>query len=236
MEAYQKAGMQPTYVVDDAQSALLRSVFGWMFLGLAVTGVTSLFVLGTPALLQTLAGGAMWVLFLVELGLVFWLSARGLQMSASKATGVFLLYSALNGITLAPIALVYTGHSISSAFAIAGTMFGAMAMYGYVTKRDLSGWGSFLFMGLIGLILASLVSFFIGGGGMMSFVINIVGVIIFVGLTAYDVQKIKHMGASMMGGGADVGVRQVAILGALSLYLNFINMFIFILRLIGDRD
>jgi hypothetical protein len=235
MEAYQKAGMQPSYVVDDSQSALLRSVFGWMFLGLAVTGVTSLFVLGTPALLNTLLGGPMFVLMFAELGLVFWLSARAMKMSASKATGVFLLYSALNGITLAPLAFMYTGHSISSAFAIAGTMFGVMAMYGYVTKRDLSGWGSFLFMGLIGVILASIVSFFMGGGGMMSFIINIVGVIVFVGLTAYDVQKIKRMGASM-GVGGDVGVRQVSILGALSLYLNFINMFIFILRLIGDRD
>lgn len=215
------------------QSTLLRSVFSWMFVGLFVTFGVSLAVLNTPAFRFLLTPAITLTLCVVELGLVAWLCLRVMKMSPSKATTVFLAYSALNGITLAPLFYIYTSESVASAFLVSSSMFGAMALYGYTTKKDLSSWGSFLFMGLIGVLIASLVSFFWSSSAFI-FAINIASVVVFTGLTAYDVNRIKSMNSqySSMGGEQ----RNFAIIGALSLYLNFINLFITMLRLFGDRD
>ncbi len=180
-----------------------------------------------------LSRGILLVLMLVELGVVFWLSSRAMSMSRAEATGYFLLYAALNGITLAPLAFVYTGATITSVFWTTAGVFGTMACLGYITKIDLSGMGSFLLMGLWGIVIASILQFFFHSD-MFSFVVNVCGVIVFTGLTAWDVQKIKNMGS-----GIDIesdNFRRVAILGALSLYLDFINLFIMLLRLMGGRN
>lgn len=238
MENFQSAPVRPAYAIAESQSALLRSVFSWMTIGLLLTGGVASYVLATPSLAQTLLSpGKLMALMVVELGLVLFLSVRVNKMSAGAASATFLLYSALNGITLAPLALYYTGQSISQAFVIAASAFAGMAMYGYVTKRDLSGWGSFLMMGLIGILVSSLVLMFFHSG-VASFAVNIAGVIVFTGLTAYDVQRIKHLGDSSYGmsDGGELAQRRIAIVGALSLYLNFINLFITMLRLVGNRD
>jgi len=230
MDNYQ-ATMRPAYAVDEAQSALLRSVFGWMALGLLTTALVSGYIIGNQALLFK-AMDWIFPLIIMELGLVWWLSARIMKMAPAKATGIFLAYSALNGITLAPLAYAYTEQSITTAFVSSAGMFGAMALYGYVTKKDLSGMGSFLMMGLFGLIIASIVSIF-WHSTMLNFIINVAGILIFAGLTAYDVQKIKRIGAEVSSG--TDSYRRYAIIGALRLYLDFINMFLFMLRLFGDR-
>ena len=238
MSEFQATTMRPGYAVSEAQSSLLRSVFGWMTLGLMTTGLVSMFVLNTPGIRNALFGpqgatGFLYLLLFVELGLVFWLSARVMKMSAAKATAIFLLYSGLNGITLSPLAMAYTQASLTSTFMITAGTFASMAVFGYVTKRDLSGMGSFLMMGLFGLIIAMIVSIF-WMNDTLNFVISVLGVLIFTGLTAWDVQRLKQMGA-----GVDAGTdnfRRISILGALSLYLNFINLFIMLLRLMGGRD
>ncbi len=233
MNNYQET-IRPAYAVSDATSALLRSVYTWMTIGLFTTGFVATYVLYTPAITNTLLSpGLIMFLCLVELGLVFWLSARVMQMSTTKATTVFLLYSALNGITLAPLALVYTGESIASTFMITGGLFGTMAFYGQVTKRDLSGMGSFLMMGLIGVIIAAVVNMFMQSSA-LAFGISCVGVLVFTGLTAYDVNQIKRMGSQVSSGTDDF--KRVTILGALKLYLDFINLFIMLLQLLGRRD
>ena len=159
-----------------------------------------------------------------------------MTLSATTAAGLFLLYSALNGATLAPLAYVYTSASIVSTFMITAGVFATMAFYGYVTKRDLSGMGSFLMMGLVGIIIAGVVNMFLMSGP-VSFAISILGVLIFTGLTAWDVQQIKNMGAQLgTGSSGTVTYQRMAILGALKLYLDFINLFIMLLRLLGDRD
>ena len=232
--SFSEQTLRPAYDIADTQSALLRSVFWWMTVGLVITGFVSMFVANTPTLIETVASSPGLLLFLLfaELGLVFWLSARVMKMSAKKATGVFLLYSALNGITLAPLCLVYTGASIASTFMVAGGMFGGMALFGTVTKKDLSGMGSFLMMGLWGIILAMIANFFFQSPG-LSFGISVIGVIVFTGLTAWDTQKIKNMGAQVRPG--DSSFQNYSIIGALTLYLDFINLFIMLLRLMGDR-
>lgn len=226
--------IKPAYAVADAQSALLRSVFGWMTLGLLTTGLVAMYVLNTPAIAGKLLNtGTLIVLIIAELILVGWLSLRVMKMSPGKATGVFLAYSAINGITLAPLALVYTGESISSVFMITSALFGSMALFGYVTKKDLSGVGSFAMMGLWGIIIASVVNIFMQNSA-VHFAISVAGVIVFTGLTAWDVQKIKRMSSSVQEGTDNF--RRYAILGALMLYLDFINLFIMLLRLMGSRD
>lgn len=217
-------------------SAFMRGVYSWMAGGLALTAVMSLAVVSSPALMQAIFGSPLiWVLLIAELGMVFYLSARVSRMSPGAATGLFLVYSGLNGVTLAPIFLVYTGSSIASAFAVSAGMFVAMSVYGMVTKRDLTSLGSFLFMGLIGLLLAMLVNVFLKNT-MMDLIISCVGVLIFTGLTAYDTQKLKDMGdyAPMDDAAA---LRRGSIMGALTLYLDFINLFLMMLRLFGSsRD
>jgi FtsH-binding integral membrane protein len=221
------------YAIGQSSSALIRSVFGWMAAGLCLTGMVSGYVISNPAIAQSLfSPGKLIALSLVEIGLVIWLSARIMQMTAGTATAVFLGYSALNGITLAPLAYVYTGESVTSAFLTAAGMFAAMVFYGTVTKKDLSSWSSFLMMGLWGVIIASLVNLFFQSAA-MSFVMSVAGVVVFTGLTAYDVNRLKQMGGSVSEGTPDF--RRVGILGALKLYLDFINLFVMLLRLMGDR-
>jgi uncharacterized protein len=213
-------------------TAFLRKVYGWMFVGLGVTAAVSLGVAGSPTLLQAIFGNKLlfFGLIIAELGLVFYLSARVSKISPATASGLFLLYSALNGATLAMIFIAYTGTSIATTFAVTAGMFGALALYGTTTKRSLAGVGQFVFMGLIGLILASVVGMFVKSQG-LQFVISIVGVIVFTGLTAWDAQKLKAMAVAVPEG----QVGSYAVVGALSLYLDFINLFLFMLRFLGGR-
>jgi FtsH-binding integral membrane protein len=212
----------------------IRSVYGWMGAGLTLTGVVSALTISSPAALQ-LIFGTKWVFYALlfgELGLVIWLSSAITRLSARAATGMFLFYAALNGVTFAVIFLAYTRTSIASTFFITAGTFGAMSLFGYVTKKDLSSWGSFLFMGLIGVIIASVVNIFLKNP-MIYWVVTYCGVIVFVGLTAYDTQKIKAMAAQ---GFSDSDTeRKGAIIGALKLYLDFINLFLMLLRIFGRR-
>ena len=214
-------------------AGVMRRVYGKMSLGLLVTAITSYLMLSTPALLNILFSSTMtiWILFAVELGLVIYLSARIDKLSTGVATTLFYVYSALNGVALTPIFLAYTGSSIAMTFAITAGTFGAMTIFGYVTRQDLSKIGSFLFMALIGLILCAIVNMFMHSST-MDLLISCAGVLIFVGLTAWDTQSIKRMTAE-----ADPSmVGKVATMGALSLYLDFINLFLYLLRFFGSRD
>jgi len=220
----------------EASTVFLAKVFNWMAIGLGLTGLAAFLTVNSQAALQFVFGNKMvfYGLIFGELGLVFYLSARIERISAQAATGLFVVYSILNGVTLSAILLLYTMTSVAATFFIAAGMFGAMAVYGFITKKDLSSWGSFLFMGLIGIIIAMVVNIFLASS-MMSWVISGIGVIIFTGLTAYDVQQITRMGEQgIMNGGAAV-IRKGAIMGALKLYLDFINLFLMLLRFMGDR-
>lgn len=217
---------------DVRVTAFLSKVYGWMFLGLLITAGTAFAVSTSPVLIETfiLNRVLFWILVLGQLGLVFYLSARVDKIAPATAAGLFLLYSAMVGVTSSVILLVYTGASIVSAFMIAGAMFGAMAVFGTFTRRSLAGVGQFMFMGLIGLIIASVVNIFLLNSA-MAFVISVVGVIVFTGLTAWDAQRLKQMAVAL----PDGRVGSYAVVGALSLYLDFINLFFFILRLFGGR-
>ena len=214
-------------------AGVMRKVFGKMALGLFATAITSFLMLASPTLMGLLFSTSMtiWILFAAELGLVIYLSARIDKLSTGTATALFYVYSILNGVALTPIFLAYTGASIATTFAITAGTFGAMAIFGYVTRQDLSKIGSFLFMALIGLIVCGLVNLFLRNS-MMELLISCAGVLIFVGLTAWDTQAIKRMCAeadpSMLG--------KVATMGALTLYLDFINLFLHLLRIFGSRD
>ena len=203
-----------------------------MFLGLLLTAGTAVVVASSPTLIETLILNRVlfWILLIAQLGLVFYLSARVDKVSPVTAAVLFMVYSAMVGVTSSIIFLIYTGASIVSAFVIAGGMFGTMALFGSFTKRSLAGVGQFMFMGLIGLIIASVVSIFWFNDVVM-FVINVVGVLIFTGLTAWDAQRLKQMAVAL----PDGRVGSYAVVGALSLYLDFINLFFFILRLMGGR-
>lgn len=214
----------------------VRSVYNWMAVGLGLTGLVAFYVANSPAMLKLIFGNKLifFGLIIGELALVFSISARVNKMRASTATGLFLLYAALNGATLSVIFLMYTASSITSTFFICAATFVACSVYGMTTKRDLTSLGGFLMMGLIGIIIASLVNMFMRSSG-MSMIISYIGVIVFVGLTAYDTQKLKTMALSQPAG-LDAGVvRKGAILGALSLYLDFINLFLMLLRIFGSR-
>lgn len=212
------------------QNTLIRQVYAWMGAGLAITAFMALVTLSSPAILNAVLSNKLlfYGLMIGELALVFTLSGAINKLSAATATLIFIAYSALNGVTLSVVALVYTANSITSTFVITGGMFGAMSVYGYMTKRDLTSWGSFLFMGLIGVVIASVVNIFVGSST-VSWVISGIGVIVFTGLTAYDTSKIKEMAAQGTEG------RKPAILGALTLYLDFINLFLMLLRFTGNR-
>lgn len=227
-----QATLRPAYVTEESQASLLRSVFGWMSLGLITTALVSLYVLNTPVVTQKILNpGTLILLAFVELGLVLWLSARVMKMSGTTATAVFLAYSALNGISLSPLALVYTGESLTSTFMVTAGLFGSMALYGYVTKRNLASMGSFLMMGLWGVLLASIVNLFFHSSS-LGFALSCIGVIVFTGLTAYDVNTIRNYGAQAEPG--TESFRRVAIIGALRLYLDFINLFLMLVRFLGN--
>ncbi len=230
--SWNQASYVPADVRDVRVTAFLSRVYGWMFLGLLLTAGTAVVVASSPVLIKTLIlnRGLFWIMLFAQLGLVFYLSARVNKMAPATAAILFLLYSALVGITTSTIFLVYTGASIMSAFVVAGGMFGAMAVFGSLTKRSLAGVGQFMFMGLIGLIIASIINIFVFSN-MLSFVISVIGVLVFTGLTAWDAQRLKHMAVAL----PDGRVGAYAVVGALSLYLDFINLFFFILRLMGGR-
>ena len=216
------------------ETRFLTRVYGWMAGGLAATALMAWITLSTPALLQLVFGNrfVFYGLLIGELALVAWLSGLVGRMSASTAAIVFVAYSALNGLTLASVFLVYTSGSIVSTFVVTAGTFGAMSVYGLVTSRSLDGLGSFAFMGLIGVILASVVNLFLRNS-MLEFVISCVGVIVFVGLTAYDTRKLKVM-AARVDADSEEG-QKGAIQGALALYLDFVNLFLMLLRLVGNR-
>lgn len=217
----------------DAATIFLAKVFNWMAVGLGLTGIIA-FITAHTAMAQMIIGTPLFIiLILAELGLVFYLSARIDKIQASTATGLFLGYSVLNGLTLSVIFLAYTSSSIAATFFITAGMFGAMAVYGLVTKRDLSGWGSFLFMGLIGIIIATIVNIFLQSSNLY-WAISFLGVFIFTGLTAYDVQKIKRMGEQGIMSQGEQAITKGAIMGALALYLDFINLFLMLLRFFGS--
>jgi uncharacterized protein len=213
-------------------TSFLRGVYGWMCVGLAVTAGVAVSIAGSDAAVQTLVGNRIlfFGLLLAELGLVFYLSARVSKLSSSTAALLFLAYSALNGVTISLILLVYSGQSVANTFFVCAGMFGALALYGTTVRRSLAGVGQFMFMGLVGLILASFVGMF-WRSNTLQLMISVVGVIVFTGLTAWDAQRLKQMALALPAG--QVGAYTVV--GALSLYLDFVNLFLFLLRLLGNR-
>ena len=218
-------------------NAFIRSVYNWMAIGLALTGFVAFYVANDQGMQQLIFGNRMifFGLIIGELALVFTLSARVQKMQASTATALFVLYAALNGATLSFIFLVYTKSSITSTFFVCAATFVACSIYGMVTKRDLTSMGGFLTMGLIGIIIASVVNMFVRSSG-MSMIISYIGVLVFVGLTAYDTQKLKTMAMTQPADLSAGVIRKGAILGALSLYLDFINLFLMLLRILGNRE
>ena len=234
MERFETAPVYGSASVQAAEraTAFLRSVYAWMCAGLAVTAVVAFAVAGSPAVLRALVGNQLlfWGLVLGELGLVFYLSARAATLAPRTAAALFVVYSALNGVTLSFVLLLYTGTSVATTFVVTAGMFGAMAGYGSTTTRSLAGAGQFFFMGLVGLVLASLVGLFWHNDA-LQFLISVVGVIVFTGLTAWDAQRLRQMALALPAG----AVGSYAVVGALSLYLDFINLFLFLLRFTGSR-
>ena len=215
--------------------ALMRKVYVWMSMALVITGLTAWVVAHNYTLLNLIYGNSaiIWILFIAELGLVFALSAAINKLSLPVATLMFVVYSVLNGAVLSSIFLVYTMASIATVFFITAGTFAAMSVFGYVTKKDLSTMGKMLMMALIGLIIATVVNLFMKSSG-LDMIISYAGVLIFVGLTAWDTQKIKQM--CLQAPDASESMQKLALLGALSLYLDFINLFIYLLRILGNRE
>ena len=215
------------------ERAFIRSVYWWMFGGLLLTALAAAWVVFSPAMQSLIfrTPGLVIGLFVAELVMVLVLSFNVERLAPATAAGLFLVYSLLNGFTLSGIALVYATMEIFQAFAVAAGMFGAMSLYGLVTKKDLTSWGSFLFMGLVGVLMASIVSVFARHPG-FTFAVTLVGVFVFLGLTAWDTQKLKAF-AAMIG---EDNAPNYAVVGALSLYLDFINIFLMVLRLLGRRE
>lgn len=213
-------------------TTFLRGVYGWMCVGLGVTAAVAFWVAGSPTIVRALVTNRLLFLGLIlaELGLVVYLSARVTQIASSTASVLFMVYSALNGVTLSFVLLAYTGESVANTFFVCAAMFGALALYGTTTTRSLAGLGQFAFMGLIGLIIASIVGIFWRNDA-LQFLIAFVGVIVFTGLTAWDAQRLKRMAVEL----PDGQVRSYTVVGALSLYLNFINLFLMLLRFMGGR-
>jgi len=235
-QPFQKQPRDSSFIpgISDVErvTAFLAKVYAWMFVGLLVTAVTAYVVASSPALIQLVFANRIvfWMIIIAQLGTVFYLSARVEKVQPATAGILFLIYSGLVGVTSSVILLVFTGASIAQTFIITAGMFGATAFFGTVTKRSLAGVGHFMFMGLIGLIIASIVGIFWQNDA-LQFVISIVGVIVFTGLTAWDAQRLKHMAVALPDGRAGA----YAVVGALSLYLDFINLFFFLLRFMGNR-
>jgi FtsH-binding integral membrane protein len=235
-----RTGAMQDVAIDAGLRAYMLRVYNYMLMGLALTGATAYLTAVTPlgALFYDIQGGYIvgmnalgWVALFAPLAMVFLLGFRIQQMSLPAVQGTFWAYSALMGISLTPILFMYTGASVAQVFFITAATFGAMSLYGYTTGRDLSSFGSFLFMGLIGLLIASLVNMFLQSS-MMQWVLSVIGVLIFTGLTAYDTQRIKESYSANYDGTA---TGKMAVMGALSLYLDFVNLFLMLIRLLGDR-
>jgi FtsH-binding integral membrane protein len=236
MEPYQsrtEAGLPITSTAaTERVTAFLRLIYGWMAAGLAITALVAFFVVSSPAILQVVLGNRIvfFGLIIAELGLVFFLSGRAQSLAPSMAALLFVAFSALNGATLSVVLLAYTGVSVATTFVVTAGMFAALAAFGTMTTRSLAGVGQFFFMGLIGLILASVVGMFWHNDA-LQFLISVVGVLVFTGLTAYDAQRLQQMALAIPEG----QIGSMAVVGALSLYLNFVNLFLFLLRLTGSR-
>jgi len=229
--------MNPTFAQTTAMvkvNTFIRSVYNWMTVGLVLTGFTSFFVSRTPGLLQVFYGNPVmpFVLFIGLIILCGYLSARIQKIEASTATGLYAAIAVAYGVVLTPIFLIYTASSIVSTFFICAATFGAASIYGMVTKKDLTGMGQFLMMGLIGIIIAMVINIFIGST-MMQTIISMIAVLIFTGLTAYDTQKLKHMAVTLPDNASGAMVRKGALIGALSLYLDFMGLFIHLMHLLG---
>lgn len=220
--------------VSLAFPSLMRKVYLWMTLALAISGFTAFTVADTPSLIYAIASNKIlfWGLMIAELALVWILSASIHKLSLTTATLMFAAYSLLNGVTMAFIFVVYTMSSIATTFFITAATFAVMAFIGYTTRTDLSSMGKILLMALIGLIIATIVNIFVGSS-LLATIVSYVGVLIFVGLTAYDTQKIKRM--LYMADSMDESAQKLAVIGALTLYLDFINLFLYLLRILGDR-
>ncbi|WP_245577547.1 Bax inhibitor-1/YccA family protein [Nisaea denitrificans] len=223
--------------IDVGLRSYMLGVYNHMTIGLALTGFfaigTKLLAMSSPAFAQLIfASPLKWVIMLAPLGMVFFLAARVHSMSASAARTTFYIYAGVMGLSLASIFFVFTGESIARVFFITAAAFAGLSLYGYTTKKSLSGMGTFLFMGLIGILIASVVNIFLAST-MMQFMISVGGVLVFAGLTAYDTQNIKNM--YMESDGHEVSTKK-SIMGALQLYLDFINMFLFMLQLFGNRE
>jgi len=223
---------QTPALAEERISAFLRSVYGWMCVGLGITAVTAFVIAASPDVVFAIARNRLlfWGLMIAQLGLVFTLSARVDRMSPGLASVLFIAYSALTGVTMSFVLLAFTATSVGTTFVVTAGMFGALALYGTATSRSLAGLGPLLFMGLIGIVLASVVGIFWHSDA-LQFVISFIGVIVFTGLTAYDAQRLKAMALAMPSG----HTTSYAIVGALALYLDFINLFLFLLRLFGNR-
>jgi len=225
-------GRYATAQVDVGLRQYMLAVYNYMGLGLAITGLVAMVVASSPALWGPIFGTPLkWVVMLAPIGFVFFLSARIQSMSVRAAQVTFWLYAAVMGLSLASIFLVFTGESVARVFFITAGTFGAMSLYGYTTQRDLSQFGSFLMMGLIGVVIASLVNIFLASSA-LQFAISVIGVVVFVGLTAYDTQRIKE--AYYEADAGDVMAKK-SIMGALTLYLDFINLFVMLMQLMGNQ-
>ncbi|MCE3232845.1 MAG: hypothetical protein K0R98_1102 [Rickettsiaceae bacterium] len=218
---------------DMGMRAYMLKIYNYMAGALGLTGVVAMLTASSPQIMQTIYGSPLqWVVAFAPLGIVMYLSFRVQKLSMQAAQTWFWVFAAAMGLSLSSIFLVYTGESIARTFFITAGVFGSMSLYGYTTKKDLTGMGSFLMMGLFGLILASLVNIFLKSSG-LQFAISAIGVVVFTGLTAYDTQKIKSMYHQVGSTGEAAG--KAAIMGALTLYLDFINLMIMLLRFVGDR-
>ncbi len=231
---YEKNYFEATREVTERMT--MNRVYGWMSLALVVSALSAVLTVNSPAMLRFVFGNqfVFFGMIIAELGLVWYLSSRIQSLSFSTAATLMGIYSVLNGIVLSSVLIVYTEATVQAAFLATGLTFAAMSAIGYFTKTDLTSMGSFLYMALIGLIIASVVNIFLGSSG-LTMIITYVGLIIFIGLTAYDTQKIKHMLAAQDQYGMEIDVRKVALMGALNLYLDFINLFLYILRLLDSR-
>lgn len=235
----EQAGLQPAIQLsaEEAariQSAFMRQVYGWMAAALALTGGVAMLISATPEIVELVAGNRLvfFALLLLEMFVVGYISARAFDMSASAVTGAFMAYSVLNGITLSIIFLVFTADSIASTFFVTAGTFAVMSAYGYFTRTNLSHWGNILLMGLVGLMIASVVNMF-WLNSVLYTITSFIGVVLFVALTAYDTQKMKAL--AFVGLHDEDTDRKASVLGALTLYLDFINLFLFLLRIFGRR-
>ena len=222
--------------IDEGLRAHMNKVYGLMSVAMVVTGIVAYTVSSNAQLMQAIFGSPLrWVVMFAPLVVVFGFSAMINRMSYATAQAVFFVYAALMGLSLSFIFLAYTGISIAQVFLVTAITFGGLSLYGYTTKRDLSGMGTFMMMGVIGLIVASVVNIFLQSSAVM-FAVSVLGVLIFAGLTAYDTQNIKSMYVQMAQGGDREWLGKSAIMGALQLYLDFLNMFMFLLQLMGNRN